>query len=325
MNAADTVSPIRPDRYLALLAVLLAIVLGLLVLSERQRLVMQAGIATGELPPLPDPRFAAIAAERDALLVQRDRLAQALATAERELLAAETRAQELALENRRLGERLDSATQKATELAQELVTAQAEYDRLADEASTLMTQQRRLEARLAVLSAMAEPTAAPEPEQPEQPEPEADLLQLVTPEQDGDAERWRQVDGNGSYPPQQAPEQAPATDVSTDQPPRRLITFDGHGGRVADGVAAYREGDYAAAARIWGALAASGNPRAQFHFGSLLFEGRLNPPDRVMAYVWLSRAVDGGHLPAIEVRRQVRAAMSEEEYARALAIEERRH
>ena len=40
-----------------------------------------------------------------------------------------------------------------------------------------------------------------------------------------------------------------------------------------------------------------------------------------MAHVWLSRSVDAGYLPAIEVRRQVRAAMSEAEYEEALAIQ----
>ena len=79
--------------------------------------------------------------------------------------------------------------------------------------------------------------------------------------------------------------------------------------------------DFDTAARIWGALAASGDPRAQFHFGALMYEGRTVEPDLVMAYVWLSRAVDGGYLPAIDLRRQVRAAMSEAQYQEALAIQ----
>ncbi len=110
--------------------------------------------------------------------------------------------------------------------------------------------------------------------------------------------------------------------------PRRLTTFDEDGGSpgdtVATGVDAYNAGDFAAAEQIWGALAAAGDRRAQFYLGSLLFEGRSAPPDRVMAYVWLSRSVDAGYLPAIDMRRRVRAAMSEAEYEAALAIEANR-
>ncbi|MEZ5864695.1 MAG: hypothetical protein R3D25_11770 [Geminicoccaceae bacterium] len=99
-----------------------------------------------------------------------------------------------------------------------------------------------------------------------------------------------------------------------------LVILDGRRAGVADGVRAYQAGDYEEAARIWGAAAAEGDARAQFHLGSLLFEGRNDPPDLVQAYVWLSRAVTGGHLPAIEVRRRVRSAMSEAQYEAALAI-----
>ena len=106
--------------------------------------------------------------------------------------------------------------------------------------------------------------------------------------------------------------------------PRRLITFNGSDGTAADGVQAYRDGDFVMAERIWGALAARGDPRAQFHFGALMYEGRTTEPDLVMAHVWLSRAVDGGHLPAIELRRRVRAAMSEAQYQEALAIQTNR-
>ena len=65
----------------------------------------------------------------------------------------------------------------------------------------------------------------------------------------------------------------------------------------------------------------NGDMRAQFYLGSLLFEGRLGQTDLVMAYVWLKRSVDSGYLPAIEMRRRVRASMSEEEYERALALQ----
>jgi TPR repeat protein len=113
----------------------------------------------------------------------------------------------------------------------------------------------------------------------------------------------------------------PAADPAAPRESGRLITFNSNGGTVADGVQAYRAGDFSTAERIWGALAASGDPRAQFHFGALMYEGGTSEPDLVMAHVWLSRAVDGGHLPAIELRRRVRAAMSEAQYQEALAIQ----
>ena len=116
----------------------------------------------------------------------------------------------------------------------------------------------------------------------------------------------------------------PTTGSTTAGPgglPRRLTTFGSDDATVEDGIEAYRAEDYATAEQIWGALAAAGDRRAQFYFGSLLFEGRTGPPDRVMAHVWLSRSVDNGYLPAIEFRRQVHAAMSEADYEEALAIE----
>ncbi len=93
----------------------------------------------------------------------------------------------------------------------------------------------------------------------------------------------------------------------------RMITFDDARYTAADGVEAYRAGDYDLAGRIWRSLAMSGDMRAQFYLGSLLFEGRLGHPDRVMAYGWLKLSVDSGYLPAIEMRRRIRSSMSEAE------------
>ena len=83
------------------------------------------------------------------------------------------------------------------------------------------------------------------------------------------------------------------------------------------GVKAYNAGDYDKAARIWRELAQAGSPRAQFHLGSLLFEGRVGEADLVQAYIWLSRSVSRGFGPALAMRERVRAMMSAAELGRA--------
>ena len=89
---------------------------------------------------------------------------------------------------------------------------------------------------------------------------------------------------------------------------------------VADGKQAYLEGDFERAREIWQRLADIGDPRAQFHLGSLLFEGRLGEPDLVDAYVLLSKSISGGFGPAVAMRGRVRQAMSSQELSEATRL-----
>jgi len=57
-------------------------------------------------------------------------------------------------------------------------------------------------------------------------------------------------------------------------------------------------------------LAEAGVAKAQFHIGAMVLEGRLGPPDRVGAYVWLSRAVANGYAPARPLLEEVEAALT---------------
>jgi TPR repeat protein len=361
MTAAETAPPIRLDRYLALLAILLGLVLALLVIGEREKPPAPPPAVVGTLPPPPDPRVALIAAEREALLAERARLTAALEASEAALARAQAEAVSLALENERLRQLAGDEGAALGEIERRLTAAETERDRLRDEVTALTRTRQQQEARLAELqgelgaarAALADARgAAAIPSLPTTPStsfstapstapPTADDVPAGTSGAAPDVpigEPGREPDTATPALPEAAAE-APVVDAAelAGPPaagslppeagglPQRLTTFegqgDGDGGTVEDGVEAYRVEDYARAERIWGALAAAGDRRAQFYFGSLLFEGRTGPPDRVMAHVWLSRSVDNGYLPAIEVRRQVRAAMSETEYEAALAIE----
>lgn len=377
MTAADTVPPIRLDRYLALLAILMSLVLGLLVIGERQREAAPPEPVVGALPPPPDPRLAALIAEREGLLAEQARLAAALATTEAALRRAEAEAAALALENERLRQMLGDEGAALDDLTGRLTAAETERDRLSAEVQTMMEARQALEARIAELESAEAVPELPPPElatpQPANPAPPAPALSTTdstrlpttlspgsqaaqaetqaTPEPPAAAdaasasldsqpsslaaavaELRRDQDApalgdlaepldvpQSSSPDSISPDSNPAESIGR---PRRLTTFSSNGsGTVDEGVAAYNAGDYVNAERIWGQLAAAGDPRAAFYFGAILFEGRNAAPDRVMAHVWLSRSVDAGYLPAIDMRRQVRAAMSEAEYEEALGIQ----
>lgn len=375
MTAAEMAPPIRFDRYLALLAVLLAIVLGLLVMSERQRQPADPLLVEGTLPPPPDPRLRTVAAERDALIAEGERLTStleqreaALAASEAALEELETEARWLADENERLDQLLGSEVAQRQALAQRVALIEAERDRLDREVQSLRATRERLESRIAELSSTqrgARPSppadAAPaagatsrpagpsldrsalaeryEPGDPtdtltnqpslsqaldaliDEQRTAAARAEILAAEESGPASGQEESESVSESESDTESVAESAADATPEQSGGRIITFNGAGGTVADGVAAYQAADYRTAARIWGALAAAGNPRAQFHFGSLLFEGRLGEPDLVMAHVWLNRAVTGGHLPAIDMRRRVEAEMSEADYEQALAIE----
>jgi hypothetical protein len=229
-----------------------------------------------------------------------------------------------------LNERLEGEGAALEELARRLAEVEADRDRLAAEVDGLLQTRDQLEARLGELgdgeprAAIEEVSPAAEPpiDAADRPRALRGSLQDPMREQgtdDGEPAGARPADTEAS-PNGTATAGAPAA-ASADPPEASwMIRFNSTDGTVADGVQAYRDGDFVTAARIWEALAASGDSRAQFHFGALLYEGRTAEPDLVMAYVWLSRAVDGGYFPAIDLRRQVRAAMSEAEYQEALTI-----
>jgi hypothetical protein len=363
MTVVDAAPPIRLDRYLALLAILLALVLGLLIIGEREKQPPGSPAVVGTLPPPPDPRLTTLLAERSGLLGEHARLAEALAEAEAALGRAEAEADALAHENERLRQRLGDEGVALNELATRLAAAEAERDRLGAEVRALNRTRTALEARIAELEAMPAANAPPQAPKPStahstslfaDPFPEAAAIGQPTAIAAALAELRRDQGPSGpallapspdaaasgaivdpAPAPLASPPPAPPETVTSSAsrapeasgPPRRLITFGNGNGRTidgrsaADGVEAYNAGYFAAAEQLWGRLAAGGDRRAQFYFGSILFEGRNAPPDAVMAHVWLSHSVDAGYLPAIEVRRQVRAAMTDEQYEEALAIQ----
>jgi hypothetical protein len=354
MTAVDTAPPLRLDRYLALLAILMALVLGLLVIGERQQPAPSLPAIEGTLPP--PARLPAAAEPSAALAAERAALASRLESTEQALRRAEAEIEGLRQENRTLSDRLEGEGAALDEIARRLAAVEAERNRLADEVVTLTEARTVLEAQLAERTERPSPppAAASDTETAQQPaaaatpRAEAAPSAPVAPTRDPSAtvaaqprglqaaleELMREQQREPAAPPADQPGQGatagglvadPGADPGADPAQRRdsgrLITFNGNGGTVAEGVEAYHAGDFSTAERIWGALAASGDPRAQFHFGALMYEGRTTEPDLVMAYVWLSRAVDGGHLPAIELRRRVRAAMSEAQYQEALAVQ----
>jgi hypothetical protein len=64
------------------------------------------------------------------------------------------------------------------------------------------------------------------------------------------------------------------------------------------GFHAYRDGDFAAARRYWGALASAGDPAAQFMLGYLAEAGLGAPWSARAAAAWYRAAADGGHAEA---------------------------
>jgi hypothetical protein len=295
MIANDTAPPIRLDRYIALLAILLAFVLGLLIISEQQR-AADPNRVEGTVPPV-ETLLDHFERERLALLAEQARVAEALAPTERALRSVESEVGELAKEAELFRDMLGDEVAQSLELAQRIAVVEADRNRLLATVEDLTASQQTLASRLAEIEAKIASSPAGD-QSGQQPGATASSDQQQTPE------------------PPASPDSGSGASQSG-----RMVTFDQGAGTAADGVEAYRAGDYVLAERIWRSLALQGDARAQFYLGSLLFEGRTAEPDLVMAYVWLKRSVDSGYLPAIEMRRRVRAMMSEEEYERALAVQ----
>lgn len=279
----------RLVRFLQLAVVLLAAATGVLAWREATR------------PPaaIPEVLLPAPAAERDAraqaaaraaleqsgarireLEEERDRLAAEVEQLQGRLAALETRI--AALEQALASERQETRSR----------TASLERER--DRNQQLWLRLQRAEAELARARAELEEAgrraqaAAPEAPEATQPAPSGEEAPPAVPT------------GGDAPVPAEAGAGAGAA----------LPT-------VADGVEAYRRGDYRRAFEIWRPLAERGNAKAQFHLGAMLFEGRLGPPDNVAAYVWLERAVRGGYRPAVELRDRVRALLGPDELRRA--------
>src|SRR3990167_9421833 len=67
---------------------------------------------------------------------------------------------------------------------------------------------------------------------------------------------------------------------------------------LAQGLAAYRKGDYATALKEWQPLAAKGNADAQNNLGVLYEKGQGVERNFVESVAWYRRAADQGHAQA---------------------------
>jgi hypothetical protein len=65
-------------------------------------------------------------------------------------------------------------------------------------------------------------------------------------------------------------------------------------GPLEDGIAAYRDKEYAKAAELWRPLAEKGDPRAQYLLGDLYAEGKGVERNDTAAFMWYQRAANQG-------------------------------
>ena len=240
--------------------------------------------------------------ERNALLAERDELRQIRSALSDRLARGEENGaaesdQRLASLERQLSESASEAEGlrgEIAELRQGLTTVTRERDDLRSELAG--ARQR--------IAALSTPAPAPIPATPTTESGASRNVRVIdlVPQPAAGTAPADQGDGAPSQPAEQAA--APAEEATVE------LTSEA-------GVAAYQAGDYEEAERIWRQLAQAGSPRAQFHLGSLLFEGRVGQPDLVQAYVWLTRSVERGFGPALAMRERVRDVMDGDELARA--------
>lgn len=69
-------------------------------------------------------------------------------------------------------------------------------------------------------------------------------------------------------------------------------------GSLQDGLAAYRDGDYAKAAQLWRPLADKGDAEAQYRLGSMYAEGKGVERNDATALMWFQRAAERGNAAA---------------------------
>jgi TPR repeat protein len=84
-----------------------------------------------------------------------------------------------------------------------------------------------------------------------------------------------------------------------------------------DGMAAYNRGDYVPAIRVFRAMAAQGNAKAQSVLGVMYRRGQGVSRSPARAFLWFSRAAAGGDAKAKAELREVSQAMTSEELAQA--------
>ena len=84
-----------------------------------------------------------------------------------------------------------------------------------------------------------------------------------------------------------------------------------------DGMAAYNRGDYVPAIKVFRAMAAQGNARAQGVLGVMYRRGQGVARSPVRAFVWLNRAAAHGDVTAKAELHDVTHAMTPEELSQA--------
>ena len=132
--------------------------------------------------------------------------------------------------------------------------------------------------------------------------PEADDT-LATPPVEWFSDPIRPEAAAAAPAPRSAPQAAP------DDRFARLSDED----RLATGLDAYRDRDYAEAVTAWRPLAEGGDADAQFYLGGLYYEGAGVPDDVGLAFFWWSLAAEGGHAKADELRELAERELSGED------------
>ncbi len=115
-------------------------------------------------------------------------------------------------------------------------------------------------------------------------------------------------------PPQKdARPQAPVIRQAARQPAISPNAAADAGSRIdtpAQALAAEQAGRFSQAASYWLRRARAGDPQAAYHAGRAFLEGKGLPRDKVMAYVWWSRAASAGNAEAARDIEKLRASLS---------------
>ena len=186
--------------------------------------------------------------------------------------------------------RADAAALETRALRAQRDALQAELAALTDEADSLHTMLVKRDAEIAALTQRAEKAEAPPPAR-RPPTPESPVKEPGT-----------SVTGPGDTGDETQAGAAPEPDTPVSAEPNTEASPSGAQDlAVADGVAAYRAGDYATAFALWEPLAEAGDARAQFHLGALYYEGRGVARDTATARNWLTRAARGGSQDATKL------------------------
>ena len=112
---------------------------------------------------------------------------------------------------------------------------------------------------------------------------------------------------------------APAMVQPMTTAPQPATMADSVKARLGQAQAAYDRGDYAAAGKLWAALADEGVLDAAFYLGRLYNRGEGTPLNRVRAYEIWSRVADQGSDKAATALANLRARMTDQELSAAMA------